>query len=434
MKIFRDPIHNVIDLDTGDKAVNGLLLRLIDSREFQRLRFVRQLGFAYFAYPGANHTRFEHSLGVAFLAKRFLDKIIASEEKITSLYQDSNNKYLLAEFFALIKKERHVAIVASLLHDIGHGPLSHVFERLVPGINHEEWTQAIILGDTDVNRVLTDFGGVDFPGVVCGLLAEGTRKQGTAAKIIAGQLDIDKIDYILRDSYMTGAGYGKFDVEWLFNVLTVGITSGRVEVGLDLGKGLSVAEDFVMARIYMFRNIYLHKTSLVAGKMLELLVERVRELPADVAGKIFPNHSLRRVLLEDSAVAVDILADYVAVSDIDIFAFLRLAQDCDDKTISTLGRALLQRQLFKRIDPRDLAKAQQFAQQEKGEHQSKYYIAQLGKNTVQTYQAHKECISLFDKNGEGFALYEKSVIIPSSVWEDFPEEYYVEQSIYGAIK
>ena len=430
MKIFRDPIHNVIDLDTGDQAANELIIRLIDSREFQRLRFIRQLGFAYFAYPGAMHTRFEHSLGVAFLAKRFLERIISMEDRVLALYRNSAHSGMLAEFFSRIRKDKAVTVIAALLHDIGHGPLSHVFEIISEGRRHEDWTLAIISGESEVNGMLTDFDP-NLPNIICGILS-GRGESSPSAKIIAGQLDIDKIDYLLRDSYMTGAGYGKFDVEWLFNVLTVGVWNDKVEVGLDLGKGQSVAEDFVMARIYMFRNIYHHKTSTVAQAMLKLLMERVKELPPAVTEKLFPNVSLKRVMFDDTAPARQLLQDYIAISDIDLFAFLKLLQDSDDEVLRGLSKGLLERRLFKRVQVRDLDEISRFICDSKGRHMLKYYVmTELSDDATLTYQADKDYILLFDKGGQGFPLHERSNIIPAYVSEDFLSEHYVEQTIYN---
>jgi len=424
MKIFRDPIHNVIDLDTGDEAVNELIISLIDSKEFQRLRFVRQLGFAYFAYPSATHTRFEHSLGVAFLAKRFIEKIISMEgEVLSNLNQSSSeNGAKLAEFFAQIKRDKALTIIAALLHDIGHGPLSHAFEELVPSKSHEDWSRAIILGNTEINSLLTAYDS-NYSQEICRVLSDHERIC-TSAKIIAGQLDIDKMDYMLRDSYMTGAGYGNFDIEWLFNVLRVGVVDGQVEIGLDLGKGLSVAEDFVMARIYMFRNIYLHKTSIIAQKMLELLVERVKELQEHTTENLFPNDSLKALLLDSGAPMAQLLDDYISVSDIDMFAFLKLLQNSNDEALASLASGLLERRLFKRVDEQALRKTEQYIYDTKGCDVFKYYITELGADTTLTYQADKDYILLFDKSGQGVPLHEKSVIIPPFVRENLPSGYY----------
>ena len=423
MKIFRDPIHNVIDLDTGDKEVNKLIIRLIDSDAFQRLRYIKQLGFVYFAYPSAAHARFEHSIGVAFLAKRFLDKIISVEERVLATYGNAYHG-MLTDYFRQIKADRNVTIVAALLHDIGHGSFSHVFEDLT-GAKHETWTREIILGDTEINALLRSHDE-EYPQKICRLLLN-PDKSTPSAQIIAGQLDVDKIDYLLRDSHMTGSGYGKFDVEWLFNVLTVGIADDRVEIGLDEGKGASVAEDFVMARIYMFRNVYLHKTSQVAQAMLKLILERINEKEDKL--RYFPGTSLYNVLSYNKAMPMNsILADYLSVSDIDILYFLKSLCSSDDEILRELSRGLLNRRLFKRVDEDRWREAEKAIVREKGKETARYYLLRIEldeKKEKLVCHPEKENILLFNKNGECFSLFEKSSILPTEIQEGiFPPEFY----------
>ena len=433
LKIFRDPIHNVIDLDTGDKSVNGLLTRLIDSAEFQRLRFIRQLGFAYFAFPGAVHTRFEHSLGVAFLAKRFLEKIISMEEKVMETHHEPQRRELFAAFFDRMKRDGPFIIVAALLHDIGHGPLSHVTEELT-GVKHEKWVEAVLTGDTEVRAILAGYDK-DCPRAVADLLTNPDASSGPA-KIIAGQLDIDRIDYLLRDSAMTGAGYGKFDVEWLLNVLTVGVWDGRVEIGLDLGKGLSVAEAFVMARVYMFKNIYLHKTSLVAQDMLRLLIARVRALPRAETDAFFPDKGIRRLFYEDDPSPEELLPEYLALTDVDLFYHLKLMRAADDPIVRRLADGLVRRDLFKETDPADWDGVRNYIRKAKGPDAEQYYATALTIDARQdklSYRAGRDMVFLFDKNGEGHELLETSdIILPAARTERPAPALYADAELYRA--
>ena len=302
MKIFRDPIHNVINLDTGNKAINDLIIKLIDSKEFQRLRFIKQLGFTYLAYPSATHTRFEHSLGVAFLAKRFLERMPAIEDK-------------------------NLTIVAALLHDVGHGPLSHTCEDII-GIEHEIWTQAIILGETEINSLLTQFDK-SCPQIICDILS--------SSEVISGQLDVDRMDYLLRDSHMTGSGYGRFDLEWMLNVITVDIKDGKIRV---VEKGQSVAEDFEMARTYMYKNVYMHKTGLAANNMLTMLFKRLKDLD------ICPCPSIKKVFLSGNKNPSELLEDYLSLSDIDLYYMLKQLKNSEDEPVSGLAGGLLNRRLI----------------------------------------------------------------------------------------
>jgi len=443
MKIFRDPIHNVIDLDTGDKGVNGLITDLIDSSEFQRLRYIKQLGMTYFAYPSATHTRFEHSLGVAFLAKRFLGKVISLEERILNVNRDTEYHDLFMEFFKNIKKNKNQTIIAALLHDIGHCPLSHVAEDIT-GLNHEQVSREIILGDTDTGRILRDYDR-EYPQTICNILSNESFNEGPcgsigddlpSSRLISGQFDIDKIDYLLRDSHMTGTGYGRFDLEWLLNVLTVGIVgrdTKHIEIGLDLGKGLSIAEDFVMARIYMFRNVYFHKINLVAQSMLNMLIARINDLPHEAAAALFPNEGLRNVLLTRGKNSFNSLADYLSVSDIDLFYLMKVLRNSDDEVLERLSDGLLNRRLFKEVDVEHWEGIRDFVISKKGEGMEKYFMVRIelgDKRQKLTYQPNHDRIYLFDKNGKGRDILEMSAILPPNKNSyALPVSYYVDSDI-----
>lgn len=312
MKIFRDPIHNVINLDTGDKVINDLIIALIDSKEFQRLRFIKQLGFVYLAYPSATHTRFEHSLGVAFLAKKFLAKI--------------SNKNL----------DKNITIIAALLHDIGHGPLSHTCEKIT-NMSHEIWTKEIILGNTEVNALLSGYDK-QYPKMICDILS--------SSEIISGKLDVDRMDYLLRDSYMTGSGYGRFDLEWMINVLELHVNGGNIEVVVP-NKGQSVADDFEMAREYMYKNVYRHKTNLAAQGMLLQLFERLRLVHKTLTGcKTQPvSDAIKNIFLSDCRETAKLLDDYLSLTDIDLYYLIKQLQYVDDDEIKKLASGILNRSL-----------------------------------------------------------------------------------------
>ncbi|MBE3555406.1 MAG: HD domain-containing protein, partial [Thermicanus sp.] len=260
MKTFRDPVHNIIQFD---KVEERLLLDLIDAPEFQRLHHIKQLGFSFLTYPGAEHTRFSHSLGVVHLMKRFLDKIIRETRGEARRYAEE------------LKERRLLALAAALLHDIGHGPFSHALEKTTH-LRHEHWTIAIILGNTMIHQILETYR-TGFAQEVADVI-QRTHSSRAVVKLLSSQLDVDRMDYLLRDAQMTGAGYGRFDLEWLIHTLRIGEMDGEVQVGLDREKGLSIAEDFIMARYYMFVHVYLHKTTRSAELMIEKIFERAVEL------------------------------------------------------------------------------------------------------------------------------------------------------------
>src|SRR4051812_10324822 len=184
-KIIRDPVHDVIAFEIS-RPLDALLFRLINAAEFQRLRRILQLGMAHLAYPGATHSRYSHSLGVMETAR----KILGHLERSVTISED----------------QRTVCLVSALLHDLGHGPFSHVFER-VSGISHERITQRLISdAESDVHRLLFQYDRV-LPERVVNFLRDETGRT-FLNDVIASQLDADRFDYLLRDNLMTGSRYG----------------------------------------------------------------------------------------------------------------------------------------------------------------------------------------------------------------------------------
>src|SRR5947208_3158516 len=206
-KIIRDPVHDVIAFRL-DRPVERLLFNLLNAAEFQRLRRIRQLGMASLAYPGADHSRYSHSLGVMETARRILDRLRRS--------------------FYIAEEQETICLAAALLHDLGHGPFSHVFER-VSGIQHERLTQRVILDpDSEVHRVLIQHDKL-LPERIIDFLNCKPRRT-FFCDIISSQLDADRLDYLLRDSLMTSSRYGDYDLTWLLHAMTVDQPSDRLAV------------------------------------------------------------------------------------------------------------------------------------------------------------------------------------------------------------
>src|SRR5437660_7671187 len=223
-RIYRDPVHNIIRLRT-DTDEGRLMVRLIDSFEFQRLRRIKQLALALFTYQGAEHSRFAHSLGVLHLMTRVLDR--------------------LSEKYRIPEEARAAARAAALLHDTGHGPFSHVMEKVL-SFHHEEWTRRVVLSEeTEAGQILRDYSA-DLPRNVASIIA-GTFQPAFLAQLVSSQLDVDRMDYLLRDSLMTGAKYGNYDVEWIINAIEVDEAEDRIYVS---ARGLFGSEDCLPARFY----------------------------------------------------------------------------------------------------------------------------------------------------------------------------------------
>lgn len=411
MKAFRDPVHNIIYFDRDSEK---LLLDLIDTEEFQRLRHINQLGVSSFTYPGATHTRFAHSLGVTYLMKRFIDKIMQlKDSSIEESKQDLEN-------------HRMLALVAALLHDIGHGPFSHAIEGIT-GIDHEEVSIAIINGNTGINQLLERYSE-GFAKEVTEVIRR-THPSHVVVKLLSSQLDVDRIDYLLRDSKMTGAGYGAFDLEWLINVLRIGEHQGEIEVGLDLKKGLSIAEDFVMARYYMYKHVYFHKATRGVEIMIKKILERAQQL--NRVGKLELNQHVRLVFSKpDLPLQHEVLHSFLQLTDHTIWNNIYEWRTNEDEDLSRLCKHLLNRKIYKSIDtPVDqmaLFKEMNALAQKEGKeiedifysdtpttsYYKDNYISQHteGEESREEKEASEQII-LFDADGDGFELSTQSSII-----------------------
>lgn len=320
-KIIRDPVHDVIAFRL-DKPLDGLLFQLIGSIEFQRLRRIRQLGMASLAYPGADHSRYNHSIGVMETARRMLDQ--------------------LRRNFPIAEEEETACVVAALLHDLGHGPFSHVFER-VTKIHHERLTQRVILdGDSEVHRILIKHDK-SLPERLVHLLTSKPQRS-FYSDILSSQLDADRFDYLLRDNLMTGCRYGDFDLRWLIHSLTIAEKADRLAVSW---KGISAVEAYLTARFHMYRNVYFHKVVRAAEGMVKLALQRARRLAAQDR-LTWPR--------EDDAVHKALLGrrltmdEFAELDDVSVLHCFKLWTENADTTLAGLCHGLLYRKLYKTID------------------------------------------------------------------------------------
>ena len=247
-KVFRDPVHGLIRIEPED----AFLLELIDTPEFQRLRRVRQLGVSSMTYPGAEHSRFAHSLGVFCFAQRMLDML--------------RHRYPAAR--ALLDEHGRTVKAAALLHDIGHAPFSHMMERAFPATaKHEKKTVELIAdGASSIPGILRAY---DLDPVKVRDIIKKASEHRLLVDIVSSQLDADRMDYILRDAVATGVKYGAFDAEWLLNSLCIGAkprTTGQAKetewrLCLEEKRGLHSAEQLIIARMHMSLQVYFHKAT-----------------------------------------------------------------------------------------------------------------------------------------------------------------------------
>src|SRR5215213_2890431 len=329
-KIIRDPVHDVIAFRLESPA-DALLFRLLNAAEIQRLRRIRQLGMASLAYPGADHSRYSHSLGVMETARKILDQLRRS--------------------FPIDEESETVCVVAALLHDLGHGPFSHVFER-VSGIHHERLGQRVILDpDSEVHRVLFQHDKL-LPERIVDFLRCKPRRT-FFCDILVSQLDADRLDYLLRDNLMTGSGYGDYDLGWLLHAFTVDTASDRLAV---TWKGVSAVEAYLQSRYHMYRNVYFHKVVRSAEGMVKLALQRAKRLAVQDRLPWPSRDSVVHKALTGQRMTV---AEFTELDDVSVTHCFKVWSGAGDAALASLCRGLLFRKLYKTFDLTHVADAAQ---------------------------------------------------------------------------
>lgn len=291
---IRDAIHGDISIE------EEVIKQLIETKEFQRLRNIKQLGLTYLAFPTTEHSRFMHSVGVYYLVTQLLDVLEAKTGQVFEV------------------KERVALQIACLLHDLGHGPFSHTSEEFF-GFNHEDYTIKIIEDkDTEVNKVLTNYGESIIEEVVS--FIKKTHHNPVLNSILSGTIDVDRMDYLMRDSYFSGVSYGEIDIQRIFNVIDIKDNSIVFHE-----KGVKALEDIIISRYNMFSQVYLNKKALayevlVAEILGELrtLVDSQFKLPYSIE-KVLPffdgNISVKDYLLADDLVFLTLINDLANLED-----------------------------------------------------------------------------------------------------------------------
>ncbi len=305
-------------------------MRLLDTPEVQRLRRIRALGAASLAFPGAEHSRFAHAIGSAHVMKRYLQRVGRFAGDLTASDR-------------LDDDDARVALAAALLHDLGHGPYSHTFEAVLPGaLAHEEWTSRILLDPgTKVHAVLREIDP-QAPEIVARLI-HGEHPVPHLARAVSGTFDVDRCDYLLRDSHMTGVRYGLLDLDWLLGSLRLDVRPGASTASLtvDGEKGLTAVEGFFLARLYMYRQVYLHKAVRAAEAVLGALFARLAALGPQ-PGTPEP----LAVLLRGESIET---RSFLDLDDHALESALRAWCDSKDPRLAELATCLRERRLFKTL-------------------------------------------------------------------------------------
>ncbi len=367
-KIFNDPVYGFVSVP------HGILLDLIDHPYFQRLRRIRQLGLTSYVYPGALHTRFHHALGALHLMQQAIETLRNKGTEITP-------------------EEAEGACIAILLHDIGHGPFSHALEHTLADMHHEELSSLFM---EDLNR--------QFEGRLA-LAMNIFRDQypkNFLHQLVSGQLDMDRMDYLNRDSFFTGVSEGVISYDRIIKMLDVHEGELVVEE-----KGIYSIEKFLIARRLMYWQVYLHKTGVSAEKMLIHTLRRARELSLAGEELEMPRHLawFFNWKPNDASVPAELLSHFSRLDDHDITAAIKYWSEARDFTLAFLSKGLLDRQLFRLewhsepIAADYVLSIQQKVRANMSENAILEHLVYTGLESNRAYDDSKEQIKILFKNG-----------------------------------
>ena len=395
LKIINDPIYGFIHIPSS------LVFDIIEHPYFQRLRRINQMALSYLVFPGAKHTRFEHVLGCVFLMQKTVEMLRFKGVQISD-------------------KEAEGLYIAILLHDIGHGPFSHAMEHsIVEGISHEEISLRFM---QELNKV---FNGKLETAIA---MFQGTYPRKFMHQLISSQLDMDRADYLKRDSFYTGVAEGNINSERLISMLNVRNDELVVEE-----KGLYSVEKFLIARRLMYWQVYLHKTSVAAEQILIRLLNRAKEL-VQQGQKLTMSTALaffvKNKIFKDNF-SQEVLEMFARLDDTDIISAMKEWQFYPDAVLSKLSKMLLNRDLpkikvrlndfeeqkIKRLQKLSLAKGID-------EKDMKYFVF-TGVMTNRAYNPEKEIIKILTKNGRVVELSKTSEAINLEPLSQVTERYYI---------
>ena len=369
LTLFNDPIYGFITIPSP------LIFELIEHSYFQRLRRISQMGMSYIVYPGAHHTRFHHAIGCMHLMQKAVQVLRFKDISIS-------------------KEEEEALYVAILLHDIGHGPFSHALENsIVEGVNHEAISLLFMEElNANFNERLT---------LAIQIFSDQYHKK-FLHQLVSGQLDMDRLDYLKRDSFYTGVSEGNINSERLITMLNVHNDTLVVE-----SKAIYSVEKFIVARRLMYWSVYLHKTSLVAEQMLLNLLKRAKQL--HLKGVKIKGSPALLYFFDNKQNGFDTAAlkMFARLDDYDIIQAIKLWCDHDDIVLSSLSTMLIDRNLLKiKLKKRAFSEASKDKQLEKvmrhfkiGKDEAQFFVID-GAISNQAYSTKKENINMLSKSGK----------------------------------
>ena len=380
-KVLKDPVHSYIHINYE------VVWNCLDSKEFQRLRRIRQLGGDFQVYPTAEHSRFSHSLGVYEIVRRMVTEI----------------KSLSME---LSEYDKICVMLAGLLHDVGHGPFSHAFEHVTKH-SHEDYTAKIILGETELNQVLTEVSP-RLPEDIVSII-EHNHPNDILNQIISGQLDADRMDYLLRDSYFSATSYGQFDLERILRTMRVRKIDENKKALVVKYTGIHSVEDYIMARYQMYWQVYYHPVARSYEAVFIQLFNRLKDIFKDNK-EYFSDMKVLIPFLEKNVVSVE---EYFKLDENSLLYCCSLIQDKDDEIAADLARRLQNRRLFEYVDysEENLAQIKNMLKEQNLD--EKYYlrVENVEASVYSPYKGRKILIEQLD--GNIVALEKASTIVES---------------------
>ena len=380
-KVLKDPVHSYIHINYE------IVWNCLDSKEFQRLRRIRQLGGDFQVYPTAEHSRFSHSLGVYEIVRRMVTEI----------------KSLSME---LSEYDKICVMLAGLLHDVGHGPFSHAFEHITKH-SHEDYTAKIILGETELNQVLAEVSP-RLPEDIVSII-EHNHPNDILNQIISGQLDADRMDYLLRDSYFSATSYGQFDLERILRTMRVRKIDENKKALVVKYTGIHSVEDYIMARYQMYWQVYYHPVARSYEAVFIQLFNRLKDIFKENK-EYFSDMKVLIPFLEKNVVSVE---EYFKLDENSLLYCCSLIQDKDDEIAADLARRLQNRRLFEYVDysEENLAQIKNMLKEQNLD--EKYYlrVENVEASVYSPYKGRKILIEQLD--GKIVALEKASTIVES---------------------
>ena len=324
-RIFHDPIHKEIIIDTG-KPEELMIMELIDTLAFQRLRRIKQLGAASLLFHGAESSRFTHSIGVFCVARKIYKRLIEKNPEF------NKNKFIL--------------FGAALLHDLGHGPLSHTSEAIFSH-DHEYWSKTLVKNYPPITSILKNFGS-ELPNQIGELFVTKSLFLNPLKTLISSEIDCDRLDYLLRDSYNTGTKYGLVDLERIISALTFS-PDGNIAIK---PKGVIAIEHFLVLRNMMYRTIYNHRINEISTWILEKIIFTIKN---NSNKKIWLDENMRKWIFTPKNLDIH---NFLANDDIIFYYHLIRWKDESFEPIKTLCEMFIDRNLLKASDISFLSKIQ----------------------------------------------------------------------------